>query len=116
MELNLVALRARRSGSSGPIHELLDGTFSVHKHRDSAAHFACECAGFVSECYPMAEARRPRGVRIGFLGGSVEARVEEIRAAGLGRGLRSPKSSWWGRRAVVEDPAGHTVELTERSK
>ena len=45
---------------------------------------------------------------------AVDAIVQRLEEAGA-KVVFAPKSSPWGRRAVVEDPDGHRVELTDLS-
>lgn len=51
-----------------------------------------------------------RGVRLGFRVDSVDGLVPLLEAAGA-EVVSAPHDSEWGRRAVIRDPDGHTVEL-----
>ncbi|HVV99819.1 MAG TPA: VOC family protein, partial [Planctomycetaceae bacterium] len=67
--------------------------------------------GFVFELYPLGADRAPTtGVRIGFSVDSVDELVPLVREAGA-EVVQGPHDSAWGRRAVVRDLDGHTVEL-----
>lgn len=89
--------------------------FSKHRHGSGPEHFAAELpGGGVFEIYPLpADGPTTTGTRIGFRVPSVDAAL-----AALGdypAAIVTPaRDSEWGRRAVVTDPDGHRVELTER--
>ena len=52
------------------------------------------------------------GTRLGFRVDSVDAALSALEAEG-GQIVSLPKDSPWGRRAVLRDLDGHTVELIE---
>ncbi len=116
MKLNLVVLRARDIEQVGSFYSALGCAFVRHAHGSGPEHLACERDGFVFEIYPLVgdDASPSEKVRIGFEVDSVTELLERVDASGLGRIVQPAKQSPWGLRAVVEDPAGHKVELVER--
>jgi predicted enzyme related to lactoylglutathione lyase len=87
--------------------------FSRHRHGSGPEHFASEDAGGVFEIYPMREPDGPsRQVRLGFAIVDVRRTVAQLSAMGV-EIVSTPAASPWGLRAVVADPEGHRVELTE---
>jgi predicted enzyme related to lactoylglutathione lyase len=87
--------------------------FETHKHGRGAEHLA---GGPVKgsallEIYPLGEGQIPtNSVRIGFSVDAVDPYIAGLVLAG-GRVIQPPHDSEWGRRAVIEDPEGHKVEL-----
>ena len=84
--------------------------FQRHKHGSGAEHYAQEGSGAVFELYPLVEGKTTTAARIGFEVDSVDAVVRREAGAEI---TAEPKDSPWGRRAVVVDPDGHRIEITE---
>ena len=65
------------------------------------------------ELYP-ATTEQPvsTATRIGFVVADVDDVASRVGAVAGGKIVVVPKDSEWGRRAVVADPDGHRVELT----
>ena len=114
LALNLVVLRAADLDASKQFYEHLGLRFARHKHGAGVEHYACELPALVLEIYPKSDVSSA-GARIGFSVPEVDKPVESFRAAGY-EILVEPQGSPWGRRAVVRDPDGHSVELTARRK
>ena|SRR5579883_2906415 len=114
--LNLVVIRARDLERAAQFYGALGLAFEKHRHGKGAEHYASVSESLVFEIYPQqAEAQSTSATRIGFLVRSVDAAVAHL--AGQGASVISaPQDSPWGRRAVVTDPDGHRVELTERKE
>lgn len=111
--LNLVVIRSRDIERSAQFYASLGLRLEKHRHGSGPEHFASEGEGSVFEIYPRQdEADSTAGGRIGFQVADVDAIVQRLDEAGA-KIVSAPKSSPWGRRAVVEDPDGHRVELTE---
>lgn len=111
--LNLVVLRAHDPARAVAFYSRLGLNFFRHRHGSGPEHFASEEAGAVFEIYPMREPDRPsRQVRLGFAIADVRRTVAQLSALGV-EIVSAPAASPWGLRAVVADPEGHRVELTE---
>ena len=83
----------------------------LERHGDGPEHYSSSNDGFVFELYPLGENELPTtGVRIGFNVDSADELVMNVREAG-GEVVSDPHDSAWGRRAVIKDLDGHTVEL-----
>ena len=109
--VNLVVIRSQDIGASKTFYEHLGLTFRRHKHGMGAEHYACELPSLVFEIYPDSGVTSS-GARVGFSVPELDSTVDALRDAGF-RIIAEPKDSPWGRRAVVRDPDGHSVELTE---
>jgi lactoylglutathione lyase len=87
--------------------------FIKHRHGTGQERYASEDGPVIFEIYastPKTVSRR--GLRIGFQVPSVDTAVTTLQEIGAAI-ISPPKNSPWGRRAVVDDPDGYRVELTE---
>ena len=113
--LNLVVLRCEDIDRAASFYAELGLPFEKHAHGAGPLHYACEQSGMVFELYAASE-KSPvtKSTRIGFVVDDVDARVEALEQVGAGV-ITPPTDSPWGRRAVIRDLDGHTVELTTGS-
>jgi lactoylglutathione lyase len=110
--LSLVVLQARDVESSKEFYGRLGLSFIAEQHGTGPRHYSATLGQLVFEIYPCREDAPSAPQRIGFCIPSVDETVETLR----GRGalvVSEPKPSPWGRRAVVEDPDGNRVELSQ---
>jgi lactoylglutathione lyase len=111
--LNLVVLRSPDIARAAAFYTRLGLQFTKHRHGKGAEHFAAELPGGVFELYSQtADSPSTLGTRIGFAVTSVDSVIAAL-ADYPGAVVSAPKDSEWGHRAVVVDPDGHRVELTE---
>lgn len=111
---NLIVLRSRDLDRAHSFYCALGLSFVRHSHGDGPIHLASESAGQVFEIYPLTDAATPTtSTRVGFSVPSVDAIYASLLTAG-GTSVVPPKTSPWGRRAVVSDPDGHRIELTAK--
>lgn len=107
---NLLVLRSRDCERTVRFYREIGLVFLQHRHGSGPLHYASESAGFVFEIYPLGTASPTTSVRFGFSVDDVDSLVEPVVELG-GTLVSGPADSPWGRRAVVTDPDGHTVEL-----
>lgn len=113
ISINLVVLRASEPDRLAWFYGSLGMRFHKERHGSGPEHHACDVGGSVFEIYPLQQgAGGTRDTRLGFV---VESLSDAVQAAVSADGilLSPPKMTSWGRRAVVQDPEGHKVELTE---
>jgi lactoylglutathione lyase len=112
--LNLLVLRVADLDRAVAFYQLLGLRFKKHEHGSGPVHFAAERDRFVFELY-LATAEQPvsASTRIGFEIADVVKSVATLGAFPGARILSAPVASPWGLRAVVVDPDGHRVELSE---
>ncbi len=111
--LNLLVLRVADIDRAAEFYATLGLEFIKHRHGTGPEHYACERSGFVFELYPARDAgEEARGVRLGFVVDNVKATLDMLIERGA-EVLSPPKDSPWGRRAVLRDPFGVTVELSD---
>ena len=117
--LNLIVIRSSDIDRSAVFYEALGFEFIWHQHGEGLEHYAAEVAcgdapPLVFEIYPATDlGDRKDAVRLGFCVDDVDASLAALVAAG-GAVISRARESEWGRRAVLSDPDGHRVELTQR--
>jgi lactoylglutathione lyase len=111
--LNLVVIRSANSERTVQFYRALGLSFNQEQHGDGPVHYASTLGAIAFEVYPCApgvgSAVEPR---LGFRVPSIDQAVHAVTING-GRVLGPPKDSPWGRRAIVTDPDGRKVEITE---
>jgi lactoylglutathione lyase len=113
VSLNLVVLRISDLDQSQQFYEALGLTFVPEQHGSGPEHLATTFDGTVFELYPADDKTATSGVRLGFRVASVHAALSAL--ASIGAEVASPPSDGpWGLRAVVIDPDGNRVEITDR--
>lgn len=111
--VNLLVIRAEEIYRAVTFYEEIGLSFEKHRHGSGPEHYACERAGFVFEIYPLSPKQQSTSwTRIGFTVADVDSLVDTLTQAGA-KLVSSPQDSEWGRRAVVKDFDGHTVEFVE---
>ena len=109
--LNLIVIRARDIEVTGDYYRALGCRFEKHRHGNGPEHLSCQFNGLVFEIYPATDKSPPESTRLGFKVDSITSVVETA-----GAPVASPTAdSEWGLRAVVKDPDGRKVELTEKA-
>lgn len=114
MILNLLVLRSISPHELASFYEGLGLSFVREKHGSGPEHLSCITQGAVFEIYPEQDGQSTRGTRIGFAVPDVDASYASA-LCGNADSVRKPTASKWGRRAVVRDPAGHLIELTQQT-
>ena len=111
--LNLLVIRSSDIDRAAAFYRHLGLSFTRHAHGSGPEHYAAELNDMVFEIYP-ASLKWPLtiGTRIGFVVSELDAVVAALAIAGA-MVQTPPTDSEWGRRAVVKDPDGHIVELTQ---
>jgi lactoylglutathione lyase len=112
MRLNLLVLYSPDPERLKSFYEELGMSFTRHRHGGGPEHFGGKVGTVLLEIYPLKdEALSTAGARIGFEVDDVVEMVTRLTAAG-GTIVSPPKDSPWGLRAVLSDPDGHRIELT----
>ena len=108
---NLLAIRSNDIHRAVEFYRELGLAFELHSHGKGPEHYATEVAGFVLEVYPNRNDKDDTSkTRIGFKVQDVDDVVGSLRNIQVTI-LIEPSDTEWGRRAVVKDFDGHTVEL-----
>ncbi|MBE2286476.1 MAG: nucleotidyltransferase domain-containing protein [Prosthecobacter sp.] len=112
--LRLVVLQTSDLERAAAFYRCLGLQLVRHKHGNGPEHFAAETLTGVFERYPLSkDGSSALGARIGFQVASVDAVIARVMEHSPAI-ITAPHDSEWGRRAVIADPDGHRVELTEQ--
>jgi predicted enzyme related to lactoylglutathione lyase len=116
IKLNSFTLRTRDLERAKSFYELIGLSFKPEKHGKGPAHYSCELCELLIELYPQQASNGAIATtRLGFEVPSVDGTIQRLRQAGCDV-VTEPHDSPWGRRAVVRDPDGNTVELTAKTQ
>lgn len=111
--LNLLVLRAKSPPRLAEFYGILGLKFQPEKHGSGPDHMACDTGAGILEIYPCsAHHASTSSVRLGFAIRDLDERCKAV-ARSEGRLVRAPHTSPWGRRATIQDPEGHFVDLVE---
>jgi len=110
--LYLVVIRVSDLQRALGFYEALGLRFSEEQHGDGPKHLAAEVGDVIFEMYPAGDGPTTAGVRLGFRVPSVAAAVAAVekQAARVVSGGSGPPRR---RPAVVADPDGHRIEISE---
>jgi len=110
--LSLLVLRAKDPDALVNFYTAIGVSFVREQHGRGPVHHAADLGGTTLEIYPSAgDADTTVGTRLGLRVASIG---ETISALGAQADVVSSlKDSAFGPRAVLKDPAGHKVELSE---
>ena len=112
--LNLIVIRVSDLDRAQQFYEALGLRFSRERHGSGPEHLVTKSSGVVFEVYPLGKKPSTAGLRLGFRVGSVSNSFEALKQ--LRAHVQTPPAeSPWGLRAVVVDPDGHHVEISEGS-
>lgn len=87
--------------------------FQKHQHGKGPAHYAAELGSLIFEIYPLSDRKAlvDSSTRLGFeipqLDKLIAALPEDIV-------LKFPYQAEWGYQAIVKDPDGRKIELTQQ--
>ena len=115
-QLSLLVLRSPDMERAVTFYRALGLEFTLHAHGTGPQHYTAEMGALVFEIYPQTAKSSPTtGTRIGFSVASLDEAVQSLSQIDAVI-MTPPTESEWGRRAVVKDFDGHTVELVESKK
>ena len=110
---NLVVIRSSNPEESVRFYSMMGLDFSKHRHGNGKEHFASEVGQVTFEIYPQKTTTESTiKTRLGFNVVDVNSLAMRLCDEGFSI-IMKPKNSEWGIRAVVADPDGHKVELTQ---
>ena len=107
--LNLLVIRYSDIDRAARFYQSLGLLITRHVH-GGPQHYTSEVDGTVFEIYPATESHPASATRFGFAVDDVDALLPPLVELGS-QVLKAPHDSPWGRRAVVRDLDGNTLEL-----
>lgn len=111
--LSLVVIRVSDIDRAARFYSAIGLHFEREQHGSGPSHYAAAVGGTTFELYPSSERHPVAPVRLGFTVTSIDATLIELKHAG-GRVISEPAESPWGVRAVIDDPDGHRIELSQK--
>ncbi len=109
--VNLLVIRSPDIERAVTFYQQMGMLFDRHAHGKGPQHYASDICGFVFEIYPQRNTDDiTTNTRLGFHVDDVDRVVDLLREMDATI-VTEPMDSEWGRRAVVKDFDGHTVEL-----
>jgi lactoylglutathione lyase len=116
--LSLIVFRCADLARSLAFYEAIGLCFKEEKHGAGPIHYSTHIGSAVLELFPASgtggprDARSPGGIMVGLRVASLEETLRAIEH--FGTQIKPPaKTTPWGARAVIVDPDGRTVELSE---
>ena len=114
--INLVVLKASDIHRAASFYQLLGISMERHQHGSGPWHYCTQLNDLVFEIYPnQSDEDAPASTRLGFQVDDLDSTLQHLQEHGV-KVLRHKATSPWGFRAVVEDFAGHRVELIEKER
>jgi catechol 2,3-dioxygenase-like lactoylglutathione lyase family enzyme len=111
--LNLVVIASTDLKRSIDFYNAIGIEFTHEKHGNGPEHVSAEINGLVFEIYPQEAVKGLNGpARLGFRVASVDETVVKLGKLGA-EIISGPTNSQWGQRAVLNDPDGHRIEISE---
>lgn len=118
--LSLIVLRTSKTREMLSFYRILGFAFNEEKHGSGPIHHSAQTGSTVLEIYPGEDAEGLHWKAAGatMLGFSVESLDQTLGAFEelSSQLISAPKDSPWGRRAVLTDPDGRAIELSEPKK
>src|SRR4051812_43595521 len=116
VSLTLLVLKTHQVEQLRRFYQTLGVHFTEEQHGTGPVHFSGQAGAVLIEVYPLPDNGAPvdASTRLGFV---VENLVEVVQTIqGIGTIIvTAPRKTAWGLRAVVRDPDGRSVELTQRA-
>ena len=113
---NLIVLRSTDIDRASEFYSTMGLLFQKHSHGDGPEHYCSQVNGIVFELYPLKKNQTPTtSARVGFSVDDVDSVVQMLLEKKV-KVISQPKDSERGRRAIVKDFDGHTIELIAPKK
>jgi lactoylglutathione lyase len=113
--LKLVVLKTHQVDNLRSFYSAIGVELVKEQHGNGPIHFAGHVGDVVFEVYPLPEDGPPADatMRLGFAVAGVVEVVQALQALGS-TVVTQPQATQWGFRAVVRDPDGRAVEISQR--
>jgi lactoylglutathione lyase len=113
--LRLLVLKSAKTEAVLAFYTAIGLSFKQEQHGTGPKHHSAQIGATVFELYPLGgkDVADPTP-RLGFAVDDLGKTLENLSALN-GAIIREPEATAWGRRAVVHDPDGRSVELYERT-
>jgi hypothetical protein len=114
VSLTLLVLKTRQVERVRTFYEALGIAFTEERHGTGPLYHAGRVGGVVFEIYPLPDGGTAEtSTRLGFCVGDLAEVIQTLEGA-CTPVVKQPIQTAWGLQAVVKDPDGRSVELTQR--
>lgn len=115
MELNLLVIRTKNPRLLAEFYEKIGLQFEYHQHGNGPFHYATALGKTVFEIYPFTKSQQEadKTLRLGFTVKNLDELIAKLKQENINI-LTEPAHSEWGYFAVIADPDGRKIELTEK--
>jgi len=112
MKLNLLVVRSTIPVELAAWYANFGLAFDYHRHGNGPMHYGADVNGITLKIYPLKRSQTEADLtlRSGFEVADLDAVL-----LGVDDVVSTPAQSEWGYRAVVADPEGRRVQLTEKT-
>ena len=112
--LNLLVLRTAQPDKLTAFYSHLGFQFDYHCHGNGPMHYSADINGLVFEIYPLLknQDQADSSLRLGFQVEDLDKLLESLRKEKINI-LQEPKYAEWDYFAVIKDPDGRKIELTQ---
>jgi lactoylglutathione lyase len=113
--LKLLVLKTRQVEQLRLFYETLGIGLTEEQHGKGPMHFAGQVGDVVIEVYPLTDESTPvdASIRLGFAVDNLAEVVQKLQSIGS-EIVTPPRETAWGVQAVVHDPDGRAVQLSQR--
>ncbi|WP_339909907.1 VOC family protein [Symmachiella dynata] len=111
----LLVIKSHRMQELQQFYETLGCEFVEEQHGRGPLHLAAEIGEAIFEIYPLPDETSPvdTTTRLGFSVPDLDGVVDKLKT-GQSEIVTAVKETAWGKRAVVRDPDGRSVELYQQ--
>ena len=113
--LRLLVLKSAKTEAVLAFYTAIGLSFKQEQHGTGPLHNSTQIGATVFELYPLGRKdAADTTTRLGFAVDDLDMTLGRLKAVN-GEVSREPENTPWGRRAVVRDPDGRSIELYERT-
>ena len=112
--LRLLVLKSAKTEAMRAFYTAIGLSFKQEQHGTGPLHHAAQIGATVFQLYPLgSKDAADTTTRLGFAVDDFDKTMDHLKHLNTAV-TREPETSAWGRRAVVRDPDGRSVELYDR--
>jgi len=113
--MTLLVLKTRQVEQLRLFYQALGIELAEEQHGKGPVHFAGRAGDVVIEIYPLPDdgTQVDPSTRLGFAVQNLAEIVQTLQGIGI-KIVTEPRETAWGFQAVVKDPDGRSVELSQR--
>lgn len=112
VQFNLLVIKTNQMENVRQFYQQLGLLFTHHRHGNGPFHYSAEMNKFVFEIYPLPKAldEPDKSTRLGFTIQKLAPVLQQLDKNAI---ISPAQAREWGYTALVKDPDGRKVELTE---